>query len=110
MLLPFRQQCESSNGGGIDLSLVGRVEHVAQVDHVALCAPLDRQTLGAFHDHVGSLVRRDRGVDLVVAVAAVGQAHTVAGTTAPLCGGDESPSRLTGVFCASPETARLKRL
>ena len=59
--------------GGDDLAPVRVVEHVAQIDHVALGAPLHRQALGTLHDHVGRFAGGDRRVDLVVAVAAVGQ-------------------------------------
>ena len=58
--------------GGVDLGLVGIIEHVADVDHVAVGAPVGDETLGAFHDQVGSLLGGDGGVDLVVAVG-VGQ-------------------------------------
>ena len=58
--------------GGIDLGLVGVVQQVGQVHHVALGAPVGNQTLGTFHDQVGSLAGGDGGVDLVVAVS-VGQ-------------------------------------
>jgi len=56
----------------VDLLLVGVVEQVSDVDQLALGAPVGDQTLGSFHDQVGSGVALDGGVDLVVAVG-VGQ-------------------------------------
>ena len=44
---------------------------VGQVDHQTLGAPVGDQTLGAFHDDVGSLAAFDGGVDLIVAVGVV---------------------------------------
>ena len=62
----------SLDGSGVQLSQVGLVQQVGQVDHQALLAPVGDQTLGTFHDQVGSSIAFDSGVDLVVAVS-VGQ-------------------------------------
>ena len=59
-------------GAGRNNSLIGSGgDAVGQVDHQTLGAPVGDQTLGAFHDDVGSLVAFDGGVDLVVAVGIV---------------------------------------
>ena len=65
-----------SQRGSVDFLLVGVVKQVSDVDHLALGAPVGNQTLGSFHDQVGSLVALDGGVDLVVAVS-VGQVFNV---------------------------------
>ena len=61
-----------SLNGSVDVSLGLVSPQVSQVDHLALGAPVGDQTLGSFHDDVGSGVALDGGVDLVVAIS-VGQ-------------------------------------
>ena len=65
--------CEAGGqSGGVDFALVGVVEQVSDVYHLALGAPVGNQTLGSFHNQVGGGVAFDSGVDLVVAIG-VGQ-------------------------------------
>ena len=65
----------SGNAGsvssGVQLSDVGVVDQVGHVDHQTLGAPVSDQTLGAFHDQVGSSAALDGGVDLVVTIGVV---------------------------------------
>ena len=61
-----------SQSGGQDLLAVGVINHVAQVHHVAVDAPVSYQALGALHDDVGGVAAGEGGVHLVVAVG-VGQ-------------------------------------
>ena len=59
-------------GAGSNDGLIGAGGNdVLQVDQQALGAPVGDQTLGTFHDDVGSLVAFDGGVDLVVTVGVV---------------------------------------
>ena len=58
--------------GGVDLSAVGIINHVGQIHHIALGAPVGHQALGTFHNQVGGLLRGNGGIHLVVAVG-VGQ-------------------------------------
>ncbi len=58
--------------GFLDLLLVGVVQHILEVHHVAVGAPVGNQTLRAFHNQVGGVAAGDGSVHLVVAIG-VGQ-------------------------------------
>ena len=59
-------------GAGAGDAFIGALgDEIAQIEHQALGAPVGDQTLGPFHDDVGSLAALNSGVDLVVAVGVV---------------------------------------
>ena len=55
-------------GGFNQLALVGVVQHVGQIHHVAVGAPVGDQTLRPFQNQVRRFAGREGGVDLVIAI------------------------------------------
>ena len=73
ILIHLALSVDAGGQSGLDqLALVGIVQHVGKVHHVAVGAPVGNQTLRPFQNQVGRVAGGEGGVDLVIAVG-IGQ-------------------------------------